>query len=333
MNVFYFSSDLFASVMAVSIISLLENNREFNDINIYIVDDGISIVKKNQLTEMVNNYETIGHKRIINYIDAPSPNDVLKYPFKSKYQMGHSYFRMCIGTLLPDSIKRVLCLDCDTLVCGNLEELWNIPMKGNILAGVSDCINVEKYKRQFKISKSDVYCNAGVFLVDLSEWRKQKIEDKIIERIAKQKGNVFFFEQTLMNCSCRGKILRLPPEYNAYTLLWAFQYRNLIKWRKPIDFFTEDQIEKAKTEPKIIHFTRNFYMLSRPWLKGCDHPMTDEYLRYKVISPWKSLDEDNRSSKEIRRYSLWHSIPQGILATIANIIYNHIRPSMWWKNE
>ena len=33
MNIFYFSSDLFVNVLAVSIVSLLENNKDENEIN------------------------------------------------------------------------------------------------------------------------------------------------------------------------------------------------------------------------------------------------------------------------------------------------------------
>ena len=35
MNIFYFSSDLFVNVLAVSIVSLLENNKDENEINFY----------------------------------------------------------------------------------------------------------------------------------------------------------------------------------------------------------------------------------------------------------------------------------------------------------
>ena len=54
---------------------------------------------------------------------------------------------MCIGTLLPNNVDRVICLDSDTLICSDLEELWNIDMHGNILAGVADCMNIKKYRR------------------------------------------------------------------------------------------------------------------------------------------------------------------------------------------
>lgn len=46
MNIFYFSSDLFIEVLAVSLVSLLENNKNCREINIYIVDDGITKEKK-----------------------------------------------------------------------------------------------------------------------------------------------------------------------------------------------------------------------------------------------------------------------------------------------
>lgn len=333
MNVFYFSSDAFVSVMGTSIVSLLKNNGSFRDIVFYIVDDGISKQNKKILQELVKEYETKNYKRSIKYLPAINPEEALKYPFKSRYQMGHSYFRMCIGSLLPKSVNRVLCLDSDTLICGDLTDLWNMDLGDNIMAGVPDCINIKKYKNRFWIDEQNIYCNAGVFLVDLSKWRENNVENKIIDRIATQNGNVFFFEQTLMNWACAGKILKLPPEYNVYTLFWAFKYDNLIKWRKPISFFKEEEIEKAKNNPKIIHLTRNFYMMSRPWIKVCDHPITNEYRKYKNLTPWKRLDDDKRSILQIFKYKMWHAIPQSLLASLASVVYNDIRPKMIWRNE
>ena len=255
MNIFYFSSDAFASVMATSIVSVLENNKHAQSIVFYVVDDGISAEKKKKLQMMVERYVSLAYERKIIYLDAPDPEDILKYPFKSRYQMGHSYFRMCIGTLLPKDVHRVLCLDSDTLVLRDLEELWNIDLGDNIMAGVSDCMNVQKYRRQFRMDDSDIYCNAGMFLVDLDKWRIHKIQDKIIKRIFDQNGNVFFFEQTLMNWSCKGKILRLEPKYNVYTLFWAFTYENLMIWRRPLHFYSKEEVNKAKQNPAIIHYT------------------------------------------------------------------------------
>ena len=56
MNVLYFCSDAFVSVASVSIVSLLDNNKEFDEIIIYVVDDGISEEKKKLLNTMIKSY-------------------------------------------------------------------------------------------------------------------------------------------------------------------------------------------------------------------------------------------------------------------------------------
>lgn len=328
MNVFYFSSDLFASVAATSMVSLMENNRSFDDIHFYIVDDGI---KDKTRTELVNLIHSYG--RQIDFIPAPDPCELFQYQFKDRYQLGHSYVRMCIGRLLPETVDRILCLDSDTLILNDLTELWNMDMGDNILAGVADCMNLKAYSKQFGLTGEEFYCNAGVFLVNLKKWREENIEKEIIDIIHKRKGNVFFFEQTLMNYCCRGKIVKLHPKYNAYTLFYAFTYENLIRWRNPTIFYTQEEIIEAKKQPSIVHLTRNFYMMSRPWVEGCDHPLTKDYLRYKNMTPWRKLSADTRSNRQKRQYKLWHKIPQDVLCYGANIVYNDIRPQMWWKNE
>lgn len=328
MNVFYFTSDLFASVAATSIVSLLENNKAVKEINFYIVDDGITSENKEKLTAMI-----ISYGRYVHYIVAPDPSELFDFPFKSRYQMGHSYVRMAIATLLPETVERVIALDSDTLVVGNLSELWKLDMGENILAGVADCMNLDAYSRKFGLSGEEFYCNAGVFLIDLKKWREQKIEEKIKNVIREKNGNVFFFEQTLMNYSCKGKICKLHPKYNCYTLFFAFDYKNLIRWRKPTIFYTEAEVSEAKAKPIIIHFTRNFYMLSRPWVKGCDHPMSAKYKKYKELTAWPNLDEDNRTWKQLTKYRLWHLFPQNIIARGASVLYNLVRPRIWWKNE
>lgn len=328
MNIFYFTSDLFVSVAATSMVSLMENNKAAETIHFYMIDDGIKKENKEKLTSLIESYG-----RSISYINAPDPKDLFDFPFKDRYQIGHSYVRMAIGTLLPDDVDKVLALDSDTLILGDLTELWNMDMGNNILAGVADCLNLKAYKKQFGLEGEEFYCNAGVYLIDLKKWREEQIENTIKDVIKERNGNVFFFEQTLINYSCRGQILKLHPRFNTYTLFYAFKYENLLRWRNPTIFYKENEINEAKTNPTIIHFTRNFYMLSRPWVKECDHPLTEQYIKYKVLTPWPELSEDNRSSNQKKKYKLWHSIPQKLLATLAGIIYNNIRPKMWWKNE
>ena len=328
MNVFYFSSDLYASIAAVSMVSLLENNETIEEIHFFVADDGIKDETKGKLSEVISRYNAD-----ISFIPLPDPSELLDFPFKDRYQIGHSYPRMCIARLLPESVERVLILDSDTLILGDLGELWNIDMGDNILAGVVDCLNLKAFSKQFALSDGEFYCNAGMFLVDMNKWREQRIEDEIIKTIKEKNGNVFFFEQTLMNYSCRGRILKLHPKYNSYTLFYAFEYKNLLTWRHPTVFYSKEEVENAIKNPRIIHFTRNFYMKSHPWKERAEHPITEVYRKYMSMTPWKELWKDNRTPKQERRYRLWHRIPQRTLCKGANILYNKVRPLMWWRNE
>lgn len=328
MNVFYFSSDLYAPIAAVSMVSLLENNKTIRNIHFYIADDGIKEDTKNKIETLINRY---GAK--ITYIPLLDPSELLDFPFKDRYQIGHSYPRMCIARLLPETVEKVLILDSDTLVLDDLGELWELDLEDNVLAGVIDCMNLKAFSKQFSLSEGQIYCNAGMFLVDLKKWREQNIEHEIISTIKEHNGNVFFFEQTLMNYCCRGRIKRLHPSYNAYTLFYAFEYDNLITWRHPTVFYSKKEVQEAVEHPKIIHFTRNFYMKSHPWKEGADHPLKEQYRQYMRMTPWTELWKDNRTPKQEKRYKIWHKIPQHTLCQGANILYNVIRPLMIWRNE
>ncbi len=328
MNVFYFASDAFVNVAATSIFSLLKNNIKAEAIHIYLVDDGISDEKKHMLTQMIHEF-----RRDITYIPAPDPVEMFEFPFKTRYQIGHSYPRMCIGRLLPPDVDKVLCLDSDTLVLGDLTELWELDLGDNVMAGVPEPLNYCAYRHQFHLNDDDIYCNAGMFLIDLKKWREQHMEQEIVRIIQEQNGNVFFFEQTLMNYVCKGKIYQLDLRYNSFTLLYAFSYDNLMRWRRPSHPYRPEDVTDAKEHPVIIHFTRCFYMLSRPWVDGCNHPYTEIYRRYKALTPWPESETDTRSFKQKFVYSLWHLLPERAAATLAGILYNNIRPLMRWKNE
>jgi len=169
MNIFNFCSDSFASVAAVSLVPIMENNKAFDRIEIYTVDDGISDQNKSELEKLVRTYN-----RVIHFIKAPDPSIIFEYSFKTRYQMGHSYSRMCIGTILPDHVEKVLCLDSDTLILDSLSELWNIDMGQHIMAGVSECINLKSYGRRFQLDIDNIYCNAGILLVDLKKMARRK---------------------------------------------------------------------------------------------------------------------------------------------------------------
>lgn len=322
MNVLYFCSDAFAKVAATTMTSLLENNKKFDSITIYLVGDEVTEENKKFLRSIIEGK----YNRKFIYIESPTPNECFEYDFKDKYQMGRTWMRLCMTRVIPESVDKVLCMDSDTLVLGDLSDMWNIDMKDNLLAGVADCVNVKAFKKHFMMEDGDIYCNAGMFLYNMKAWRKSGVEEKFKKIIQGLNGNVFFVEQTLLNSVCRGRIIKLPAEYNSYTLFYAFSYKNLIRWRNPTLFYTPEEVEVAKKHPKIIHYTNNFYMISRPWVENSEHPMAGEFRKYMKMIGWTELDKDKRTFKQQFIHGLIHAIPQGVLAYIVNFLYNTYRP-------
>lgn len=329
MDVVYFTSDLFAGATGISILSLMKNNKAFSDIHFYVFEDGVTEENKNLLKKSVEE----DYKRKITFLKMPMADECFDYKFKTKYYMGRTYLRLCLDKYLPENVDKVLCLDSDTLILGDLSDIWNMDLGNNVLAGVSDCLNVKAYNYQFGLNEDNIYINVGMSIIDVKKWREEKLTDVAKAYIREKNGTVFFVEQTMMNYICRNRIFKLPLKYNCYTLLYAFSYDELLKLRKPTYFYTKQEVEEAKADPRLVHFTRNFYMMSRPWIKGCDHAMTPEYQKYKAMSYWPELEEDRRTRKEKMKAAFWHSMPRGLMICFVNFLYNTVRPKLIWKNE
>ena len=58
MNIVYYSSDLFSEMCGVAIQSLCENNKDADDINIYVVEDNISDENKKRLNNIVQHFSS-----------------------------------------------------------------------------------------------------------------------------------------------------------------------------------------------------------------------------------------------------------------------------------
>ena len=118
----------------------------------------------------------------------------------------YTYMAM-MRAALPKILKesRVLSLDCDTIIDGDISELWDLPLNDYYLAAG---------REPHKSINGRLYVNVGVTMFNLAKLRKDKMTDRIIERLNEQ--TYAFVEQDCMNELCEGKILEMPPQYNVH---------------------------------------------------------------------------------------------------------------------
>ena len=169
----YFSSDLFAEPCGVSIASLFENNKFFEKIIVYIIDNQISDANKMRFQTLAEQYH-----RNIEMIKMPKPQTFFSDQRFTIESLGNTFGRMILGELLPKHEKKVLCLDSDTLIVDSLEKLWNTNIEDFYIAGVDSAPGIAMMKKTLKIPPGTLYCNGGVFLMNLEAIRTDGVENK-----------------------------------------------------------------------------------------------------------------------------------------------------------
>lgn len=171
MDILYTCDNNYVWIMGISVISLFENNKHIEDLTVYLLGENISDDNKNYLGDIAWQYS-----RKIEIINVPKL-DIAPSIVSERWPLS-AYIRLFSGQLLPGKLKRILYLDCDTVITGDIEPLGNIQFNGKLVLGVKDCIS-GLYKKNIGLDVDSPYINAGVLIIDLDALRKIKINVKI----------------------------------------------------------------------------------------------------------------------------------------------------------
>lgn len=323
MYVVYHSSDSFAQVTAVSIVSLLENNKDMQDIEVFVIEHGISDENKGKIRLIANKYG-----RIVNFIPMPDINQVENLGLKSikATWLYDSFCRLYLDNILPPYVDRVLYLDGDVLIHNSLTELWNTDLQGKCVAAVPDCIG-EEYYHLFGLSDAARYCNSGVLLIDIKKWKDMQVGKKVANYVRERKGYVFFMEQTVLNAVLDSQIHILHPRYNVSTLMQSLSYKELMGLRNPKRAFSEKEFDEAINNPCLIHLTTLFFVVNRAWIKNNNHPDNGLYMKYVSLTPWKDspLLPDARTLKKKFVDFFVQNLPRKFVLMLAGYLYKNLR--------
>lgn len=288
----------YIEMTAIAMYSLFDNNREFKNITVYILDNCISEYGKNQLREIANNFG-----RQIEFIDCSAIGEWLGNEVMEMFQRENtnvpvtSYSRLFLPDLLDESIEKILYLDADSIILGSYADLWSENIDEYAVLGVLDNVNSEARIR-VGLSENFGYINAGVLLMNLAFLRKMNFGTCVRNFIKKYQGRVFHHDQGVINGVLNDKIGILPVQYNMLSFL--FEQNSVEKIKKMYDipmFYSEQEYIFAKEKPVFIHFTEGY--LQRPWVKNCKHPLKVKWMEYRDKTIWKSekLQKDKRSKK------------------------------------
>lgn len=310
MDIVYATDNNFVDVLIASIKSLYTTNSELN-LNLWIIADKVSDRNK----ERVNNLSKQFMQKEINWIEN------IEIPFNLYLDRGSisSFSRLFLGSVLPESISKVLYLDSDIIVMNSLDNIFNMDFKGKILYGVNDTFNKE-YKKVLSIPKDKPMFNAGVMFIDLELWRNNNVEAKLLQVIQKFNGNILQGDLGVLNAVLYNSFGVLPPEYNYMTIFEDLTYEEMLTFKKPINYYSKEDIEKAKERIVLRHFTTSF-LSKRPWQEGSSVSHIEEFKKY--------YDGEYKIAKEPLFLKAIKILPRKIMIHLVGIIQSKIRPRLY----
>lgn len=281
MNIGYVFDDNYVICGAVSIYSLMYNNKDIDEINFYIFDGGISDKNKKSLTKMVNEYE-----RNIRFIDVNNITDMLEKmevePWNGSYT---AYIKLMVSNFVPDNINRFIVIDADTIIDGSIKELDYMDLEGHPCAMGLEGI-YSNYKKYAGIGNHEHF-NTGVIVYDFNTWRKKHIEEKFILHLKNVFGKYMLPEEDPISIILRNDVKRLNPKYNYLTQFEIFATEKYFKrfgWNDSgKNFYSLNEFTQIHDEIVIYHCIDTF--TNRPWDYNNCHPFSGKYdFYFKMIS-------------------------------------------------
>ena len=285
LNVLYQANDYYAPYLGVSLLSLLDRNKHIKDINIFIIDDGISEENKQKIDETAKMFG-----RSTSYIDTARQVKILEDAGAPKFRGNYAtYFKLFVLDELPEEVERILYVDSDTVIRGRLDEITEFDFAGKSLAMVP-AIYHDKYRAKVGISHEDLTYNAGIMAFDLKAWRANECRARLIKGMQEDpKVLTFAPDQSLAIKVLQKDLAQLPLRVNFSTLYTLFSYKEINKMFscREASLFTQEDIDEAYKDIAVYHFIE--LQVGKPWEADSVHPKKFLWKQYFDKSFWSTL--------------------------------------------
>ncbi|WP_455721935.1 glycosyltransferase family 8 protein [Agathobacter sp.] len=135
-----------------------------------------------------------------------------------------TFYRILAIDLLPKDMDKILYLDVDMVIKGDISEVFNIPLENHPFGVCEDmnaniaCVDVHGTS---KIPNDKKYFNAGTLLMNLDYLRKNNYVEHILSRFINEYQNFFYLDQDILNNEFYDSVLFIPWEkYNLHPSLY-----------------------------------------------------------------------------------------------------------------
>lgn len=235
------SDEGYAMPLATALRSLADSNRAHWPLDVHVLTDGFSSGARQQVLRSLPE-GAMQIRWVPVDLSAFGSFGLLEHVSRI------SYARLLIAQLFPATVPRVLYLDTDILVMGDLSALWNSDLKGHVIGAVVDHhvdtdLRANRVDRIQGVPRVRRYFNAGVLLMDLRELRRRQSLERAMDYL-RTHTETPYSDQDALNVACDGAWAELDSR-------WNFQNHHHARIaRLP-----------AALRPAVLHFITR----SKPW--------------------------------------------------------------------
>lgn len=211
--VFFSSDDNYIPFLDIAIASLMDHASNEYTYRIVVLNTGLT---QDNMDRILQNQK---ENFTIDFVDITEEVETIKARLKNVYHFSVvTYYRLFIASLFPQ-YRKMIYLDCDLVVLGDISELYNTDLEGCIFGAAPEQFvqNTAEFRlyaeKAVGVNPAD-YVNAGVLVVDLEQFRKNRIEEQFVELITRYDFDLLDPDQAYLNYLCRDRILMLPNGWN-----------------------------------------------------------------------------------------------------------------------
>lgn len=271
----------YVPMLTTTIASMLANASKDYFYDIVVIEDGISGANKERMTQFFSRNNGVS----LRFFGAGALISGYELTTSNEHISKETYYRFLIQNILP-YYNKVVYLDSDLIVEGDVSELFELDLGGNLLAAAHDVdymgnLNMPDGKRMeyteevLKMEKPFDYFQAGVLVLNTAEMRKLHSVEEWLE-IASNPDYIYN-DQDILNAHCQGRVKYLGYEWNVMHDCGG-RVGNVFSFAPASAF---DSYNASRTNPKIIHYAG----FEKPWIMPeCD--FAEHYWKYARETPF-----------------------------------------------
>ena len=198
------TDDNYVPFLTVALASMLDNASKENFYMIYVLTSHLS--EENMKSIKKHEVENCS----IEFVQLSKELDKVQNMFHLRdYYSKETYYRIFIPNLFPQ-YQKVLYLDCDITVLGDVSELYNTEIHGYYVAAAQEEVMQTYDVFGNYVEKADGinrknYFNAGILLINCRRWRNKLIAERFVDLLNRYKFRVVQDEDYL-NVLCKDNI-------------------------------------------------------------------------------------------------------------------------------